>query len=479
VAVWLAWLASTAVTLAHHEPWADEAQAWLIARDLGLRRIWLRELRYEGTPGLWHTLLWLAQRLLHLPYSGMGVLGLLIAGAGAAWLLFRAPFPRPLRWLMLFSYFIVYQYAVVARSYVMMPLLAFAAAHFFKDRQRPVRMAVVLALLANVSLHGALIAAAIACAYSVQAVREWSGLPSRVRRNYLLSGAALLLVVLALVAVLWPPSDVSGMKQVRRAAPEMFASAWAGINGASFDSAPLTLGWLLILAVWAFTRRAKGLMPLALLLLLGGFYGLYGAPYHQGSILIATLAGLWIAWPEADEQPSPVLPWMQHVMTAVLCCLMGYQAVNAAFCIRNDYLYPYCGAQETAQYLKSVGAEKHRIMGYGYSMVAVQAFFDRNMQVNRPTAYFHHNDYFSQPAEDAMAELKNYQPDYVVIPCIDDCERMLPQVFAPFMRAAGFSPVHFADGWMFYKRGFALREAYLVYHRNPVTAPSVGASPAR
>jgi hypothetical protein len=47
-------------TLRYHEKWADEAQAWLIARDLDLRTMWFHELRYEGSPGLWHTLLWFA-----------------------------------------------------------------------------------------------------------------------------------------------------------------------------------------------------------------------------------------------------------------------------------------------------------------------------------------------------------------------------------------------------------------------------------
>src|SRR5579871_6286134 len=52
------WMAVVAFTLQYHEKWADEAQAWLIARDLNLKTIWFHELRYEGSPGLWHTILW-------------------------------------------------------------------------------------------------------------------------------------------------------------------------------------------------------------------------------------------------------------------------------------------------------------------------------------------------------------------------------------------------------------------------------------
>lgn len=41
-----------------HEPWADEAQSWLIARDLPYSRMIFSELRYVGHPALWYTILW-------------------------------------------------------------------------------------------------------------------------------------------------------------------------------------------------------------------------------------------------------------------------------------------------------------------------------------------------------------------------------------------------------------------------------------
>ena len=45
-----------AVAAAHHELWRDEAQAWLIARDVPLSRLFA-ELHYEGHPALWFLLL--------------------------------------------------------------------------------------------------------------------------------------------------------------------------------------------------------------------------------------------------------------------------------------------------------------------------------------------------------------------------------------------------------------------------------------
>jgi hypothetical protein len=69
-------VAVTGFTLSYHEKWADEAQAWLIARDLSLWRIFSYELRYEGSPGLWHLILWIAQHALDAPYAALGPIGL-------------------------------------------------------------------------------------------------------------------------------------------------------------------------------------------------------------------------------------------------------------------------------------------------------------------------------------------------------------------------------------------------------------------
>ena len=40
-----------------HEPWEDEAQAWLLARDSGLVELLFKNIGYEGHPGLWHVIL--------------------------------------------------------------------------------------------------------------------------------------------------------------------------------------------------------------------------------------------------------------------------------------------------------------------------------------------------------------------------------------------------------------------------------------
>jgi hypothetical protein len=185
------WTVIIAFTINHHEKWADESQAWLIARDLDLRTIWFHELRYEGSPGLWHTILWVTQHIFHASYGALSYLGAFFAFAGIVALLFISPFPRPIRWLMAFGYYFVYQYAVVARSYVLFPLCCFLVARQFRDIERPHLFALALAPLASLTTHGSLMALALAFAYAIRFQEQWSQHNKETRRRFAISVAAI------------------------------------------------------------------------------------------------------------------------------------------------------------------------------------------------------------------------------------------------------------------------------------------------
>ena len=96
------------LVLRKHEPWADEAQAWLIARDSGLFELLFQRLRYEGHPGLWYLILMIPSRIFPY-YPTIQVMCFLIAVAGVYVFVRTSPFPIILKILFPFTYFIFYQ----------------------------------------------------------------------------------------------------------------------------------------------------------------------------------------------------------------------------------------------------------------------------------------------------------------------------------------------------------------------------------
>jgi len=473
--VLLAYVGVVLWTVRYHEKWADEAQAWLIARDLDLRTIWFRELRYEGTPGLWHTLLWVAQHVFHAGYGALGYIGLVFAIAGAAVLIFLAPFPRCVRWPLAFTYVMIYQYAVIARPYTLLPLLAFCAAIFFPDIRHPERMTLVLIILANVTIHGTILAGCLGLAYLIEAARNRPSLDGTTRKKYVICLVLMACTFLFLFAILKPTPDVEEIALKREFAqmgpppgmqfPTIGQKLIAVITGAFLDTVVPSVMLVLLLAGWCFWRRKW--LPFALSVgTLIIFYGLvHGAAHHHGTVFVAAIAGMWIAWP-CEEEKRAFSAYDRYGFAGVIALLLVLCAVNlwdSAVVIKREYLYPYCGADDAANYLKAVGADRGPMFGLLFGVVAVQAHFDRNIFENNPTTYFHHGLPLSTTVLDVV-ELYRVKPEYVVAYSIDPQLMMATGVGE--LTSRGYKLVHFSDGYYLYKRAVFEREVYFIFRRS-------------
>lgn len=474
-AVLLAYVCVVAWTIRYHEKWADEAQAWLIARDLDLPTIWFHELRYEGSPGLWHTILWVAQHVFHAGYGAIGYIGLAFSIAGVAVLLFFAPFPRIVRWPLAFTYFLIYQYAVIARPYTLMPLLAFLAAVFFKDVKRPERVTITLILLANLSLHGAILAGCLGVAYLWEAMKSWAVLEKPVRRRYVGCVVAMSVVFLFLAVILKPTPDVEEFamkKEIAQIAeslhvkqPTAQVKLLAVVSGAFLDYTALSVIFILLAGAWCAMRRRLLLFAVPVALLITLYVAVHGYAHHHGTVFIAAITALWIAWPSQKEQEAFTLQERRatQMMMASLVCLCAIQIWDSAVVIRHEYLYPYSGAEDAANYLKSVRADSAPMFGYLYGIVGVQAYFDRNILSNIPTTYFHHGLPLYGTNID-LAQVERVAPRYVIIFTEQPQLLMDSGVLNSFL-ASGYRMVHFSDGYEFNKRTVYVRQAYLIFRR--------------
>lgn len=155
-----------------HEPWYDEAVAWQIARCVSVKNILLEVPHYEGHPPLWHLIL-VPFAKLGAPYELSLTLVSLVFTLLVVWLiLFRSPFPRLLRLLLPFTYFVFYQYGVISRPYCMMMLAFLLLACLYKNRNRkPWLYVLCLAFLCLTSAYCILIAGMMAFLWLIEIVR--------------------------------------------------------------------------------------------------------------------------------------------------------------------------------------------------------------------------------------------------------------------------------------------------------------------
>ena len=381
-----AYSAMLLVGITHHEPWADEAQAWLLSRDLGYRYLIFHQIAYEGHPPLWFTILWIANHWFHLPYQSIGWIGGACALAGCWFFARYSPFPPVIRVLLPFTYFIAFQYAIVARPYVLFPLFAFAAAHFFEGAEkRPWRFVAALSALVLLSAAGVMLALGLIVSRAWYCFRSWKGIPEGARKQ-LLAAAAVFCVVVAFVAnVNWPPSDRS-FARFDRPLDENFglSNLPRDISTALFGSVAPSIGFLLLLGAWCAyrSRFLPYALPVAFILIF--FAKVYGNVWHCGELTIIVIAGLWIAWP---LRPNEVPGIGGAIYVIVLLGLVGFSGVQIYWTARTlamDYSRPYSGSLDAANFLRSVGADANTTCGFGFHSVAVQAYFPENIFQNWP-----------------------------------------------------------------------------------------------
>ncbi|MGI8743733.1 MAG: hypothetical protein ACR2NN_14385 [Bryobacteraceae bacterium] len=365
--------AVVAASIWHHEQWADEAHAWLLARDVDLAGLWTRLLHYEGSPGLWHTLLHLAIRL-GVPYRGEDVISGLL-GFSAAWLVMkRAPFPTIVRLLLPFTYFLCYQYVVVARSYSLLPVLLFACALIYhRSEQRLMLFTVFLSLMAASSAHGFLLSGSIWTASQLRFMRNWKLFGMPLKKRVLIAGTSYLILLVLVAYSAWPAKDVGFPAHVAFSADRILHSSTLLLAGGFSGNVYLTL---LLIGLSIPFLYAGGSLPMFLfsLFALVGFAGVvYSQVWHSGTLFLAWLAAMWI---------SGATVKLTRAAFGALIIAITVQCYWTARTISYDWQKPYSGSRAAALYLRSTGIDHHSIRAFGYSCTAIQPYFPRSVFVN-------------------------------------------------------------------------------------------------
>jgi hypothetical protein len=365
-AAFVAYCAVVVFVTFHHEFWEDEVRAWSIAREADTLPDLFASLRDEGHPPLWYLVLFAATRVSGSP-AVLPACSLIVAAAAMACFLIWSPFSWWLKVLFLCGILPLYEYSVMARSYGLVMLTLFTVCALYPRRlERPLPLAVALALLANTSAHGAILAAGFAASIAA----EWV-LGGKARTASRWSPIAALLVVVAgfasALALAWPDSASAVFHPEALSVPNAvhalgrFLAHPAHQFPMVFGARHLLLGAALI-----------GLLALALLdkpYLLGAFLAgaaglsvflelVYSGPRrHQGVLVLLVVAAAWLA-----SEARSVTLWqpLQRVVVALrrfalplaLAALFARQAVAAYNMIRFDLEHDMTSAKAFGEMLR-------------------------------------------------------------------------------------------------------------------------------
>ncbi len=400
----IAYMAVVAVVMYFHEPWFDEAQSWLIARDSSFADLLTLRPHYEGHPPLWTLLLSIPAKT-GVPYEiGLKGVQLLCAALLGGFLIFRAPFNRITTALLPFTYFLCFQYGVTARPYALLCLSLLMVAYYWKQADsKPAytwKLALSLMLMCVVSAYGIAIAAGFALAWIVRSVkaavikRAFYEIFSNVNR--LISWVLLAFVGLASIVCIWPAANafaarttVSGNSHIVQFLSFIFVvpsesmfTAFAGdvsLRRMSLGVLPTIICVLISLLIWAFAiliaKRRGMLVSLILPYLTFAIIATqYFTLHHAGIVFVFFIAQLWMC---VDQKPlnfdiafanklsnklSNKTNNKSALTHAIIVILLAPSLIWSIFACVNDIRFDYSGSRALAQFIQRKHAENKRFV---------------------------------------------------------------------------------------------------------------------
>lgn len=420
------YIAIIAIVMCFHEPWFDEAQSWLIARDSPIASIFSVRTHYEGHPPFWNLLLALAAKN-GVPYEfGIKGIQLVCASLLGVWLIFKSPFKHAsslATFLIPFTYFVCFQYGVTSRPYALLCLSLLVAAHYWNSADSKTssacKLAISLMFMCLLSVYGIAFAAGFtiawiwrvfskniseacnkACGKTLNFSAIFHAIKATISLNLarLISWGLIAIFGVANLALAWPAKNafatratIDGNSTIAKCfafifvmpSESMFTSFYGDISmrRMPFDFLPIAICTLFSLAIWAFAIRiAKRRKLLAVLvipyLVLTIVAVRYFTLHHAGLIFVFLLSVLWIShikeplsrndipaiFVKIAPTKSRFIKNSAFKIKLLIVVILAPSLIWNAFACVNDILFDYSPSRAVAQYISSNHLQNKRFV---------------------------------------------------------------------------------------------------------------------
>lgn len=412
------YIAIIAIVMCFHEPWFDEAQSWLIARDSSLTDIISVRTHYEGHPPFWNLLLAIAAKN-GVPYEfGIKGIQLVCASLLGAWLIFKSPFKSTsslATFLIPFTYFACFQYGVTSRPYALLCLSLLVAAHYWNSADSKTssawKLAISLMFMCLLSVYGIAFAAGFTIAWiwrvfskNISKTLNFSSILHAIKATIasnwarLISWGLIAIFGAANLALAWPAKNafatratIDGNSTIAKCfafifvmpSESMFTSFYGDISmrRMPFDFLPITICTLFSLAIWAFAikiaKRRKLLTALVIPYLVLTIVAVrYFTLHHAGLIFVFLLSVLWISHIKEPLSSKDIPAIFVKIaptkfrfiknkafkINLLISIILAPSLIWNAFACVNDILFDYSPSRAVAQYISSNHLQNKRFV---------------------------------------------------------------------------------------------------------------------
>jgi len=390
----------------HHELWRDETHPWIVARQAeGFWDLLTGDRRYDGHPPGWF---WYLRPFTFFTRDivGLHVATILLSLGGALLLLRFAPFSRPIRVLLTFSFLFAFEYGVLSRNYTLGVLFTFLFCSLLHPlRPRPLLLAFCLLGLALSSVYGAILASCLLLVLLAESTRlaRASSLPGvsqlRIETRALLAGAIALGGIVFSLSSSRPPDPNPYAPGVNLEAVNYLGfeasiarltwstlpmrvfddiNYWGGLDYVWREHPMLftTVGWTLVgtmvLVLAAFPVELSAFLIGAGLMVVVQLAVYPGSVRHWGHYFLLFLALAWTGRVRHPKRWGFVLP----TLLLVVGC---FQFPALVVALREEQRFSFSGGPEVAEFIRRSKLEHLPLMGGpDWAMPAVMGHLDQD-----------------------------------------------------------------------------------------------------
>lgn len=337
----LVWLMISLWCGVNHEIYADEAQAYLIARDASISEILTTVARTEGTPALWF--LWLKLLIFWgLDYSHLYIASILPNFIGVCLFITKAPFSKVVKYVLPLTYFVLYQYNIVARNYSLLFLTTVIASMAYAQRQKhPYRLVWSLIFLGSTTSHAFLLSCSIMLFWMYNDAKKAEGIKGYqefIKGNLrALSIFGIFMIFSALY--LYPESSnqyISNYELIKGFRVRNVLTVFSVGLITSSEPSPENLGYIFIGLCYSICMMClmskEYKMKFWILLLPNILFMLYVPykPWHTGIIIMSVMFLLW-------QEKRKVLTQIKISISVLLCLQMIWGVTGIIKDVRGKY----------------------------------------------------------------------------------------------------------------------------------------------
>ena len=396
-----------------HEPWSDEAQSWLIARDANFHDIFFKYASYEGCFPLWICILKFFI-ILGGKYKYLHIISSVITIISAYLIISNQKIKKEFRYLIPLNFWFFYQYGIISRNYSLITLSFSLFLLLYEDRHnKKIKYTILLIFISMINMYGMIISGILFLQLCLENFKK---------KNLLnLYYIPIVITYIFEIFVLMPQKDLLIYFYYQSDTLQVFCNLFLRIitcqNNMLIQSCNLITVVLIVSIIISLKKYNKinifSFMELSILIF---FLLIRGTSHHFGILFFIIIADLIFNTPKITNIKE------KHIVeTITTIILIIYTLLNLKSCI-DDIFKDYSGAYTMTKYISENNIQNDEIFAIGYKCTAVLPYFDENIFCGRNTTFYtwdySNNDnklYNALDVIEILTDMFNNSPKYILL----------------------------------------------------------------